>query len=141
MFKKYQQIHFVGIGGIGMSGIAEVLINLGYRVTGSDVKPSDTTKRLKRLGARIYRGHSAKNVDGAHVVVVSSAVSADNAEVREAKARGIAVVPRAEMLSELMRMKYSVAIAGTHGKTSTTSLVAYILSKAGFDPTIIIGGR
>ena len=99
-----------------MSGIAEVLINLGYRVTGSDVKPSDTTKRLKRLGARIYRGHSTKNVDGAHVVVVSSAVSADNAEVREAKARGIVVVPRAEMLSELMRMKYSVAIAGTHGR-------------------------
>ncbi|MBT3182804.1 MAG: UDP-N-acetylmuramate--L-alanine ligase [Deltaproteobacteria bacterium] len=141
MFKKYQQIHFVGIGGIGMSGIAEVLINLGYRVTGSDLKVSDTTKRLKRLGAKVYKGHNKKNVGGAHVVVTSSAVSGDNPEVREAKRSGIVVVPRAEMLSELMRLKYGVAIAGTHGKTSTTSLVGYVFNKAGLDPTIIIGGK
>lgn len=141
MFKKYQQIHFVGIGGIGMSGIARVLFNLGYRVTGSDVKTSDTTKKLSQLGIKIFRGHGKKNVGGAHVVVTSSAVPESNVEAREAKRLGIAVVPRAEMLSELMRMKYSVAVAGTHGKTSTASLVGSVLYAAGFDPTLIIGGK
>lgn len=141
MFKKYQHIHFVGIGGIGMSGIAEVLLNLGYCVTGSDLKSSATTKRLTRLGAKIHRGHLRRYVEGANVVVVSSAVSSGNPEVMEAKERGISVVPRAEMLSELMRLKYGVAIAGTHGKTSTTSLVGHVLGAAGFDPTLIIGGR
>ncbi len=141
MFKKYQHIHFVGIGGIGMSGIAEVLLNLGYRVSGSDVKKSDTTKRLQRLGAKVFYGHARKNIDGAQVVVTSSAVKEDNPEVLEAKRRGIVLVPRAEMLSELMRMKYGVAVAGTHGKTSTTSLVGHTLTKAGLDPTLIIGGK
>ena len=141
MFKKYKQIHFVGIGGIGMSGIAEVLLNLGYRVTGSDIKSSDITKRLKRIGAKIFKGHKCSNVEGAHVVVTSSAVKSSNPEVVEAKKRGIAVVPRAEMLSELMRMKYGVAVAGTHGKTSTTSLIGHVLTTAGFDPTLIIGGK
>ena len=141
MFKKYQQIHFVGIGGIGMSGIAEVLLNLGYRVTGSDLKAGDTTKRLKRLGAKVFAGHDRKNIEGAHVVVVSSAVKPTNPEVREAQRRGIAVVQRAEMLAELMRLKYGVAVAGTHGKTSTTSLVGWVLNRAGMDPTLIIGGK
>lgn len=141
MFKKYQQIHFVGIGGIGMSGIAEVLLNLDYRVTGSDLKSSDTTKRLKRRGAKIFKGHDGKNVEGAHVIVVSSAVHDDNPEVIEAYKSGIAVVPRAEMLAELMRLKYSVAVAGTHGKTSTTSLIGCIIDAAGLDPTLIIGGK
>jgi UDP-N-acetylmuramate--alanine ligase len=141
MFKKYKQIHFVGIGGIGMSGIAEVLLNLGYRVTGSDIRATNTTRRLKRLGAKVMDGHMKKNIDGADVVVVSSAVSGDNPEVKEARARGVFVVPRAEMLAELMRMKYSVAVAGTHGKTSTTSIIGYILTKAKFDPTLIIGGK
>lgn len=141
MFKKYQHIHFVGIGGIGMSGIAEVLLNLGYRVTGSDLKASETTKRLGRLGARVFRGHDRRYVDGAHVVVVSSAVRPTNPEVREALRRGTAVVQRAEMLAELMRLKYGVAVAGTHGKTSTTSLIGCVLDGAGLDPTLIIGGR
>ena len=141
MFKKYQQIHFVGIGGIGMSGIAEVLLTLGHRVTGSDLKQSDTTKRLKRLGAKIFYGHARKNIDGAQVVVTSSAVKDDNPEVLEARRRAIVVVPRAEMLSELMRLKYGIAVAGTHGKTSTTSLIGHALTKAGLDPTLIIGGK
>jgi UDP-N-acetylmuramate--alanine ligase len=141
MFKKYQQIHFVGIGGIGMSGIAEVLINLGYRVTGSDLKVGDTIKRLRRLGAKIFLGHDRHHVAGAHVVVVSSAVPESNPEVREARRRGLSLVPRAEMLAELMRLKYGVAVAGTHGKTSTTSLVGCILDWAGLDPTLIIGGK
>ncbi len=141
MFKKYQQIHFVGIGGIGMSGIAEVLLTLGYRVTGSDIKASDTTKRLKRLGARIFLGHKGKHIEGAHVVVISSAVAETNPEVRAAVRAGIAVVGRAEMLAELMRLKYGVAVAGTHGKTSTTSLIGCVLDRAGFDPTLIIGGK
>lgn len=141
MFKKYQQIHFIGIGGIGMSGIAEVLLNLGYRVTGSDLKVSDTTRRLAHLGAKVFRGHDRKNVEGAHVVVVSSAVKPTNPEVKEAIRRGIIVVQRAEMLAELMRLKYGIAIAGTHGKTSTTSLIGCVLSGAGLDPTLIIGGK
>ncbi|MBN1282974.1 MAG: UDP-N-acetylmuramate--L-alanine ligase [Proteobacteria bacterium] len=141
MFKKYQQIHMVGIGGIGMSGIAEVLLNLGYRVTGSDIKRGDATKRLARRGARVHIGHRRQNIDGAHAVVISSAVGEGNPEVREARRLGIAVVPRAEMLAELMRLKYGVAVAGAHGKTSTTSLIGHMLDRAGLDPTLIIGGK
>ncbi len=139
--KKVRQVHFVGIGGIGMSGIAEVLLNLGYRVTGSDLASSPVTRRLEELGGAITVGHSPRNVEGADVVVVSSAVKTDNVEVSEARRRQIPVIPRAEMLSELMRMKYGVAIAGSHGKTSTTSMVAQVLSGSGLDPTIVIGGR
>ena len=139
--KKVRQVHFVGIGGIGMSGIAEVLLNLGYRVTGSDLAASPVTRRLEELGGTVTVGHSPRNVEGADVVVVSSAVKADNVEVAEARRRQIPVIPRAEMLSELMRMKYGVAIAGSHGKTSTTSMVAQVLSGSGLDPTIVIGGR
>lgn len=141
MFKRYQHIHFVGIGGIGMSGIAEVLMNLGYAVSGSDVRPSATTRRLKRRGARIVYGHRAAAVNGAHVVVVSSAINAKNPEIHEAQRRGVPVVPRAEMLAELMRLKYGIAVAGTHGKTTTTSLIASVLATGGLDPTIVIGGR
>lgn len=141
MFKKYQHIHLVGIGGIGMSGIAEVLLNLGYRVSGSDVKLSSNTERLAGLGGRIYEGHSAANVEGAHVIVTSTAVRQDNVEVIEAVRRQIPVIPRAEMLAELMRLKYGIAIAGSHGKTTTTSMVATVLDRAGFDPTMVVGGR
>jgi UDP-N-acetylmuramate--alanine ligase len=133
--------HFVGIGGIGMSGIAEVLLNLGYRVTGSDLKESETTRRLAQLGAKICVGHREGNLADADVVVISSAVRQDNPEVRSARARKIPVIPRAEMLAELMRMKYGVAIAGSHGKTTTTSLVATVLVAAGLDPTAVIGGK
>ena len=141
MFKKYQQIHFVGIGGIGMSGIAEVLINLGYQVSGSDLEEGATVKRLASLGGKVSRGHRAENVADCDVVVFSSAVRPDNPEVLEARRRQIPVIPRAEMLAELMRIKYGIAIAGSHGKTTTTSMVAQVLSGAGLDPTIIIGGR
>ena len=119
MFKKYRQIHFVGIGGVGMSGIAEVLLNLGYRVTGSDAKRNDAVERLERLGAKVFTGHLPAHIEGAHVVVYSSAVAADNVEVQVARQRGIPVIARAEMLAELMRLKYGIAIAGTHGKTTT----------------------
>ena len=139
--KKVRQVHFVGIGGIGMSGIAEVLLNLGYGVTGSDLVAGPATRRLSDLGGRVTLGHSPQNVEGADVVVISSAVKTDNVEVMEARRRQIPVIPRAEMLAELMRMKYGVAIAGSHGKTSTTSMVAQILSGSGLDPTIVIGGR
>jgi UDP-N-acetylmuramate--alanine ligase len=141
MFKKYQQIHFVGIGGIGMSGIAEVLLNLGYRVTGSDQKRGEAVERLERLGAKIFAGHEPSHVEGAHVVVYSSAVARDNVEVQVARQRGVPVIPRAEMLAELMRLKYGIAIAGTHGKTTTTSMVAAVLGAAGLDPTVVVGGR
>jgi UDP-N-acetylmuramate--alanine ligase len=141
VFHKVERIHFVGIGGIGMSGIAEVLLNLGLAVTGSDLRKTDTTARLEQLGARLFYGHREENVADAHVVVTSSAVRPDNPEVQEAKRRAIPVIPRAEMLAELMRMKYSVAVAGAHGKTTTTSLVASILGNAGLDPTCVIGGR
>ena len=141
MFKKIQHIHFVGIGGIGMSGIAEVLLNLGFIVTGSDTRKTEVTERLASLGAQVFYGHREENVTDVHVVVVSSAVRPDNPEVIAAKARFIPVIPRAEMLAELMRMKYSIAVAGAHGKTTTTSLVASILDAAGFDPTCVIGGR
>ena len=141
MFKKYQHIHFVGIGGVGMSGIAEVLLTLGYRVTGSDARRSETVERLERLGAKVYVGHAAAQVEGAHVVVSSSAVARDNVEVAAARQRGIPVIARAEMLAELMRLKYGIAIAGTHGKTTTTSMVAAVLGAGGFDPTVVVGGR
>jgi UDP-N-acetylmuramate--alanine ligase len=141
MFERYKVIHFVGIGGIGMSGIAEVLFNLGYDVTGSDIKDSETTRRLRELGIKVYIGHEAENIDDAHVVVVSSAVSDKNPEIAEAKRRLIPVIPRAEMLAELARLKYGILVAGAHGKTTTTSLISTILAHAGFDPTIIIGGR
>ncbi len=141
MFRKIEKIHFIGIGGIGMSGIAEVLVNLGFKVTGSDLRETETTARLASLGAEIFYGHKEENVTQVDVVVVSSAVKSDNPEVKAAKSRFIPVIPRAEMLAELMRMKYSIAVAGAHGKTTTTSLVASILDAAGFDPTCVIGGR
>ncbi len=141
MFKKYQHIHFVGIGGIGMSGIAEVLLNLGYRISGSDAKLSTITERLQKLGANVFEGHHGSNVEGAHVVVTSTAVREGNAEVIEAVRRQIPVIPRAEMLAELMRLKYGIAIAGSHGKTTTTSMVATVLDRARLDPTIVVGGR
>ncbi len=140
-FGKAKHIHFVGIGGIGMSGIAELLINLGYEVSGSDLKDTAVTKRLTELGGVVYRGHRAEQVEGADVVVYSSAVQKTNPEVLEAKSRFIPVIPRAEMLAELMRLKYGVAIAGAHGKTTTTSMVASILTKGNMDPTVVIGGR
>ncbi len=135
------KIHFVGIGGIGMSGIAEVLLNLGYAVSGSDLKESDITRRLAALGGRIFRGHAAAHVTDVDVVVVSSAVRRDNPEVVEARSRKIPVIPRAEMLAELMRLKYGVAIAGSHGKTTTTSMAAHLLAYAGLDPTAVVGGK
>ena len=135
------QVHFVGIGGIGMSGIAEVLINLGYRISGSDLKESETTRRLHRLGARLEIGHRAENLVHADVVVISSAVRSDNPEVLAAQARKIPVIPRAEMLAELMRLKYAVAVAGSHGKTTTTSMVATVMNAAGLDPTAVVGGK
>jgi len=140
-FRNFQRIHLVGIGGIGMSGIAEVLLTLGYSVSGSDTKPSTITERLQNLGAAIYEGHKATNVEGAHVVVTSSAIKTDNPEVAEAHKRKIPVIPRAEMLAELMRLKYGIAVAGAHGKTTTTSLVASVLAAAHLDPTFVVGGR
>ena len=139
--RRDTRIHFVGIGGIGMSGIAEVLLNLGYGVSGTDLKESDTTRRLSLLGARIAYGHAKEHVGEADVVVISSAVKPSNPEVQEARSRQIPVIPRAEMLAELMRMKYGIAIAGSHGKTTTTSLVATVLHQAGLDPTAVIGGK
>jgi len=141
MYGKIEKIHFVGIGGIGMSGIAEVLLNLGYKVSGSDLRRSDITERLAGLGGEIHYGHERKNIAGADVVVISSAVKEDNPEVLEARECLVPVIPRAEMLAELMRMKYGIAIAGTHGKTTTTSMVATLLGHGGIDPTIVIGGR
>ena len=139
--RRIHAIHFVGIGGSGMSGIAEVLLNLGYAVQGSDLKVGEATRRLERLGARVMIGHRAENVDGADVVVVSSAIDASNPEVAQALTGRVPVVKRAEMLGELMRFRYSIAVAGTHGKTTTTSLVASVLAEGGEDPTFVIGGR
>ncbi|HEV8243911.1 MAG TPA: UDP-N-acetylmuramate--L-alanine ligase [Nitrospirales bacterium] len=141
MFRKIQHIHFVGIGGAGMSGIAEVLLTLGYHVSGSDLQESETVQRIRALGGTVFIGHAAANVGAAQVVVISSAVSPTNPEVLAAKAKVVPVIPRAEMLAELMRLKYGVAIAGAHGKTTTTSLVANVLAEGGLDPTIVIGGK
>ncbi len=141
MFRRIQHVHFVGIGGIGMSGIAEVLINLGFRVSGSDQKASSVTDRLNQMGVEIFEGHAAENVGQPHVVVRSTAVRDDNPEVQEANRRSIPVIPRAEMLAELMRLKpHTVAVAGSHGKTTTTSMVATVLGHAGLDPTMVVGG-
>jgi UDP-N-acetylmuramate--alanine ligase len=141
MFFKPQHVHFVGIGGIGMSGIAEVLLTLGYEVSGSDVKPSAITERLAKLGAKIYVGHQAANVAGAKAVVVTSALDASNPEVAEARRSQIPVIPRGELLAELMRLKFGIAIAGSHGKTTTTSMVASIFNAAELDPTVVVGGK
>src|SRR5918992_1894984 len=141
MFRRIQHVHFIGIGGIGMSGIAEVLVNMGFRVSGSDLRRSDVTARLEEWGRGVAEGHAAENVGDAHVVVRSTAVRDDNPEIAEAQRRSIPVIPRAEMLAELMRMKpYTVACAGSHGKTTTTSMVATVLGIAGLDPTFVVGG-
>ena len=141
MFRRIRHVHFVGIGGIGMSGIAEVLLNMSFRVSGSDLRRSDATARLERLGAKIYEEHAAENVNGAHVVVRSTAVRDDNPEIAEARRHSIPVIPRAEMLGELMRLKpHTVAVAGSHGKTTTTSMVATVLAHANLDPTVVVGG-
>jgi UDP-N-acetylmuramate--alanine ligase len=141
MLGRTRRIHFVGIGGIGMSGIAELLANLGYEVSGSDAKRSDVTDRLERLGALVWIGHNATNIGEADVVVTSSAIAGENPEVAEARRRAVPVIPRAEMLAELMRLRYGIAVAGAHGKTTTTSMVALVLERAGMDPTAVIGGR
>src|SRR5437660_4383487 len=141
MFAKIQRVHFVGIGGIGMSGIAEVLLTLGYKASGSDRKLSPLTERLSNLGALTFEGHRAENITGAEVVVTSSAIGRNNPEVAAARERHIPVIQRAEMLAELMRLKYGIAVAGMHGKTTTTSMVAAVLAAGGLDPTIIVGGR
>src|ERR1700726_843037 len=141
MFAKIQRIHFVGIGGIGMSGIAEVLLNLGYKISGSDLRSSAVTQRLAALGATTFEGHAAANIAGADVVVTSSAIPVDNPEVAEARRSHVPVIQRAEMLAELMRLKYGIAIAGMHGKTTTTSMVAAVLAAGGLDPTVVVGGR
>lgn len=141
MFAKAQRVHFIGIGGIGMSGIAEIVLNLGYAVSGSDLRRTPITGRLESLGVVLYEGHAAANVVGSGVVVVSSAIDETNPEVAEARARKIPVIQRAEMLSELMRLKYGIAIAGMHGKTTTTSMVASVLAAGGLDPTVVVGGR
>jgi UDP-N-acetylmuramate--alanine ligase len=141
LFGKVKQIHFVGVGGIGMSGIAELLLNLGYGISGSDLKESSATQRLRRMGGRIFIGHQAAQGAGADVVVFSSAVDPDNPEIAQAKAAGIPVIPRAEMLAELMRLKNGIAVAGAHGKTTTTTMIASMLMAANMDPTVVIGGR
>ncbi len=141
MYGRTQRLHFIGIGGAGMSGIAEVLLTMGYQVSGSDLKAGEVTDRLIRLGGRVFIGHQASNVEGAQVVVFSSAVRTDNEELRAAQAAGVPVIARAEMLAELMRMKYGVAVAGAHGKTTTTSLVSAVLARGGLDPTVVVGGR
>ena len=142
MLGRTRRVHFVGIGGIGMSGIAELLANLGYAVSGSDARHSDVTTRLEQsFGVMVFEGHRAEQVGNADVVVFSSAIRATNPEIVEARARGIPVIPRAEMLAELMRLRFSIAIAGSHGKTTTTSMIALVLERAGLDPTAVIGGR
>ncbi len=141
MFRKIQHIHLVGIGGSGMSGIAEVLLTLGYKVTGSDTGYSDSIRRLEGMGGTVHIGHQESNIEGAQVVVMSSAIASANPEIRAARAKVIPVIPRAEMLAELMRLKFGIAIAGAHGKTTTTSMVASILAEAGLDPTFVVGGK
>jgi len=139
--KKYERIHFIGIGGSGMSGIAEVILNLGFTVTGSDIAKQETTKRLEELGAKVFYGHSPENPVGADLVVVSSAIREDNPELAAAREMGIPVIPRAQMLAELMRVKFSIAVSGMHGKSTTSSMVAQVLAQAGLDPTVVIGGK
>src|SRR2546422_5545514 len=141
MFFGVQHLHFTGIGGIGMSGIAEVLLNLGYTISGSDLKTTPTTERLAAMGAKVYEGHAAGNVGGAKALVVSSAVDEQNPEVQEARRLPIPVIPRGELLAELMRLKFGIAVAGSHGKTTTTSMAATILNGVGLDPTVVVGGR
>src|SRR5947209_430853 len=141
MFFKPQHVHFVGIGGIGMSAIAEVLLTLGYQVSGSDLRASATTDRLAVLGAAIFVGHRAENVGTAKAVVVTSALDANNPEIAEARRLQVPVIPRGELLAELMRLKFGIAIAGSHGKTTATSMVASVLNAANLDPTVIVGGR
>ncbi len=141
MFANLQRVHFVGIGGIGMSGIAEVLLNLGYKVSGSDLKLSPVTEHLQAMGATICEGHRRENIAGSDVVVISSAVRNDNPEVQAAREQHVPVIPRAEMLAELMRLKYGIAVAGMHGKTTTTSMIAAVLAAGGLDPTVVVGGR
>jgi len=141
MKSRVQRIHLIGIGGIGMSGIAELLHNQGFQIQGSDANDSANVRRLKSLGMRVHIGHKAENLGDAQVVVISSAIDASNPEIAEAQARGIPVIPRADMLAELMRMKQGIAIAGSHGKTTMTSLIAHGMEAAGLDPTYIIGGR
>jgi UDP-N-acetylmuramate--alanine ligase len=141
MYGITHRIHFIGVGGSGMSGLAEVLLNMGYQVSGSDLRASDVTDRLVSVGGRVFVGHAASNVEGAQVVVYSSAVRGDNPELVAARESGIPVIPRADMLAELMRMKYGVAVGGSHGKTTTTSMVATVLQRGGMDPTIVVGGR
>ena len=141
MFAKAQRVHFIGIGGIGMSGIAEILLNMGYAVSGSDLRRSSITERLATLGATVFEGHASANVVGSGVIVTSSAVNERNPEVVEARARKIPVIQRAEMLAELMRLKYGIAIAGMHGKTTTTSMIATVLAAGNLDPTVVVGGR
>ena len=141
MYGRARAIHFIGIGGSGMSGLAEVLLTTGYRVSGSDLKSSDVTDRLVAMGARVFHGHHERNIEGVDIVVYSTAVKRDNPEFHAAVARGVPVIPRADMLAELMRMKYGIAIAGAHGKTTTTSMVGAVLLAGGLDPTIVVGGR
>ena len=139
--RRIKQIHFVGIGGVGMCGIAEVLLNQGYQIAGSDIRESQVTQRLRRLGAQIHIGHQASNVEDIDVLVVSTAVAEDNPELVAARARRVPIVRRAEMLAELMRYRHGIAVAGTHGKTTTTSLMASVLAEGGLDPTFVIGGQ
>ena len=141
MFGRVKHVHLVGVGGVGMGGIAEILLNLGFDVSGSDLRENEITERLTRLGGRIYRGHDAGNIDGAEVVVTSTAIPEGNPEVAAARRSLIPVIPRVEMLAELMRMKYSVAVGGTHGKTTATSFIASVLSAGGLDPTVVVGGN
>jgi UDP-N-acetylmuramate--alanine ligase len=141
IFNKIKKVHFIGIGGSGMSGIAEVLLNLGYKVYGSDIKNSNVIKRLKALGAKIVLGHKKENVKNVDVVVYSSAIDENNPEILAAKKLNIPVIPRIEMLAEIARMKYTISVCGTHGKTTTTSMVGLLIDKCGYDPTIVVGGR
>ena len=141
MYGRTHRIHFIGVGGVGMSGIAEVLLTMGYQVSGSDLRSSEATDRLIQLGGRIFNGHAASNIEGAQVVVYSSAVPPDNTELAAAREMGLPVIGRAEMLAELMRMKYGIAVGGAHGKTTTTSMIAAVLARGGLDPTVVVGGR
>jgi len=141
LFHKVKKIHFVGIGGSGMSGIAEVLLNLGYKVTGSDLKYSDIINRLKKLGAKTFIGHKKSNVGQTDVVVYSSAVKENNPEILVAKKNNIPVIPRIEMLVEIARLKYTISVCGTHGKTTTTSMLGLLMEVCGYDPTIVVGGK